>query len=408
MILIRHDILLFLMLLALYVSGKHFARHGRILSQAGLGAIAVYALNEGLRFGRGIDYNLYWQGYMDLAKGWDTNQNIGFLLIEKVFLYFNLPFQVLVMFMSMMFILGTLFLMKQYRSVAIYALPLWCIMSRSAVENMVRWYLAFSFILIGLSYLIEKRDNYMKSFFLFSLLGSIIHYAILPIPIIYYLLSFRERPLLRPKFAVVIFILVALLFETSMMLPLVDLVNSIASLSDKFSGYGENAEFWLTNNASGSESAGLGISSTTTILFLLIFGYKYCQRAGFKYVLAYNLFTLGAIFYTIGTRIELVSRFDMVFYFFGAIVLACILKLALVDNNEFRKIVIAGSFIVILLINYGPFVGPFRSSPELRMYVWDHKGETPSTMFNAYINEKYRMNKNYESKSQRMKRYRAR
>ena len=186
-----YDILLVLMLALLYWAGNNLQKSNtKILSMAGIVAIIAYTLNEGLRFGRGIDYNLYWQAYMDFARGWDAHQNIGFIFIQKCFLFFNLPYQALVMFMSFMFILGTLFIMKHYRTVIVYALPLWTLFSKSAVENMVRWYLAFSFVMIGLSFLMSNEKQSKLKYLLFCFIGCTIHYAMFPIPITFYLLYF--------------------------------------------------------------------------------------------------------------------------------------------------------------------------------------------------------------------------
>ena len=106
--------LLFLMIFVLYYFGQSLKKDYRIFSNAGIAALAAYTLNEGLRFGRGIDYNLYWSVYDHFAAGWDSSKEPAFDLIQSFFLYFNLPFQALVIFMSFMFILGLLSLMRQY------------------------------------------------------------------------------------------------------------------------------------------------------------------------------------------------------------------------------------------------------------------------------------------------------
>ena len=400
-------ILLTIMLSLLYWAGTQLKHDYKIWSIPGIVAILAFTLNEGLRFGRGIDYNLYWQGYMDLARGWDSNQNIGFILIEKFFLFFNLPYQALVLFMSMMFIIGTLFLMKRYKGVVMFALPLWILMSRATVDNMVRWYLAFSFVLIGLSFLLGSEKHSRLSYIICSLIGCTIHYAMLPIPLLFYLIYSFKKPLLSPTIAIIIFAIVALLFESSMMLVLADYVNALSQISDHFSGYGENAEFWLTNNASGTDSTGLGISNVFVFMFLIIFGYKCCHKAGHNYVFAYNLFLIAAIFYTVGRRIELVGRFNWVFYFFGAIVFACIIRMTMLRLIRYRAIVIALTIMTLVFTIYKPLVSPFVNTPMKYMYVWDQKGETPQSMLQMYTTEKYKKNKNFETKKERMKQYRS-
>ena len=402
MIAVRYVVLLLLMLVALYYAGRNFSKHGRILSQAGIGAIIVYTLNEGLRFGRGIDYNLYWQDYDYFSVGWDIHQNIGFYFIEKFFVYFDLPFQALVLFMSLMFILGTLFLMKRYLLVAMYALPLWAIMSKGAVENMLRWYLAYSFILIGLSFLLSKDRKGTRLFVAFSAIGCTIHYAIIPIPIILYLILLRSKPIFTPFTSISLFALLALLFETSMLLPVADLINNYSFLFGTFSGYAENADFWLTNNAMGTSSSGLNKPSILIIVFILLFGYRCVEKADPKFVFAYNLFVIGAIFYTVGNRIEIFKRFDMIFYFYGAIVLGFIIKSC--KGKQYTASIL--SLFVIFLLLYNPLKDPFIRSSKLFMYVWDKNRETPDAMLVEYLTDKYKTNKNYESKESRRKQLR--
>ena len=70
------------------------------------------------------------------------------------------------------------------------------------------------------------------------------------------------------------------------MLHFVDVVNYLGTISEKFSGYSENAEFWLTNNALGTDSSNIGTINTLFSVFLAIVGYKCSMEAGEKYVFA--------------------------------------------------------------------------------------------------------------------------
>lgn len=394
------------MLFLLYYSGKKLSINYHIISPSGLLAIMAYTLNEGLRFGRGVDYNLYWQKYIDLSKGWDTHQNIGFLFIEKIFIFCGIPFQGLIIFMSFMFILGTLLLFKQYKEIVAFGLPIWVLLSLSFVENMVRWYLAFSLILIGLSFVLNNDNHRIRKYICFSIIGCFIHYAIIPIPIVFYWLSSRNKPLMKPKVAIVIFIMVVLFFKSNMMLPLASLINSISFLSNNFTGYTENIEFWLTNNALGVETIGITMMQSLFFIFLIFFGYKCSINAGKKYVFAYNAFFIGAILFSVGSKIELMNRYDSVFYFFSAIVFACIIKMIILYRVEYREWVMAlVLFFLVTKISH-PIRVCIDDSSFKYMYVWDRKSETPNSMLNMYMMDNYRQNSQYESKDARMRRTR--
>ena len=397
------------MLALLYWAGNKLQKNNvEILSVAGIIAILVYTLNEGLRFGRGIDYNVYWQGYMDFARGWDTHQNFGFVIIQRFFLFFNLPYQALVMFMSFMFILGTLLMMKNFRAVIVYTLPLWALFSKNAVENMVRWYLAFSFVMIGLSFLMRNEKQSKLKYFIFCSIGCTIHYAMFPIPITFYFLYFRKTPLISPIKAIVAFALISFFFETRYMLNLVNVVNFLGTISEKFSGYSENAEFWLTNNALGTDSSNIGTINTLFCVFLTIVGYRCSMQAGKKYVFAYNLFLIGFVFRGLTMRVELLGRFDQIFFFFRAIVFATILKMAILRMIEYRHIVMSLSVLIIMYIVFKPLADPFKSNPMMYLYVWDSSGKTPHTMFQMYLMEKYKANSQFVEKSERKKQFQRR
>lgn len=397
-------ILMTIMLLLLYWAGTQLRKNYKIWSVPGIVALLAFTLNEGLRFGRGIDYNHYWDYYMDVARGWELHENIGFLLIEKCFLFFGLPFQALVIFMSFMFIFSTLMLMKHYKGVVMYALPLWVFFSKEPVENMVRWFLAYSFILIGLSYLLSTDNKRLYYYALFSLVGSTIHYAIFPIPLIFYLVSLREKPLLSPKIGVAIFLLIAVFYEAGMLLPLVNVFTLLLQLPgfDKFAGYETYIDFWLTDNAIGAEK-GVGILLSFQICMLIIAGYYCCRNSGRKYVFAYNLFLIGAFLYMIGINVELADRYMRTFYFFAAIVFCDIIRQCKFRLVPYHPIILLLCCILLLNSYYGAMRSPFNKYPQLSMYVWNHENETSSNMFQVYLMQKYKNNKNYVEKSQRKK-----
>ena len=145
-----YDFLLLIMLFVLYRAGKSIAKTGKIWSLAGFSAILVYTLNEGLRFGRGIDYNLYGMVYERLEATGQSDWDISFQFVARVLIDLNIPWQGYVILMSFVFILAMLIMLKVYQEIIPYALPLFALFSAGTVENMVRWYFGFSFIMIGL------------------------------------------------------------------------------------------------------------------------------------------------------------------------------------------------------------------------------------------------------------------
>ena len=60
---ILYDLLFLLMLCILFFCGKEISKTGKIFSKGGIIAIVAFTLNEGLRYGRGIDYNVYGRNF---------------------------------------------------------------------------------------------------------------------------------------------------------------------------------------------------------------------------------------------------------------------------------------------------------------------------------------------------------
>ena len=186
-----------------------------------------------------------------------------------------------------------------------------------------------------------------------------------------------------------------------MMLPFVQFVRWLSVLSDKYTTYGENAEFWLTNNSLGEDTT--SIVNIIFLLFLIVVGYERTKYGGRNYIFAYNVFTIGALFYPIGRQIELLGRYDMVFYFFCAIIFGSIIKMTIYGTMNYRSVVTIFSLLFLAGLFFRPVIKPLGDNPMKYMYIWNQEHETPQTMFQMYQEEKYKINHHYETKQERMR-----
>ena len=320
--------LLLLMLFVLFRSGIKLQKEYKIWSGAGIAAILTYTLNEGLRFGRGIDYNNGGIGYERFSTyAGDYNNYIGYEYLVKILVKYGVPWQGCVILMSFMFIVGLLFLMRNLREVVPYALPLFVLVSSGTVENLVKWYLAFSFFMIGLSYQIVQLDKLNIKYVFFSCVASLFHLAFIPVPFIFYLLTKFNKPILSPFWAILLFFAIGFLFQTSFMLNFVDLINTAALMSDRFEGYAENAEMWFTQGFQGRETSAFpGVLELLFLMTVTPIGFKCVKHMGPKYIYIYNLFLIGFFLKPITNKVPLLARYDHVFFFFRAVVFACILQ----------------------------------------------------------------------------------
>lgn len=388
-----YTFLLIVMILVLYKAGISIRKTGKILSPAGFAAIIVYTLNEGLRFGRGIDYNLYGMAYEELESGGDNTWDFTFKLIANTLIEFGIPWQGYVLLLSFAFIVATIIFLKEYKNILPFALPLFILFTIPETENMVRWYLGFSFIMIGLAFLLGMGKNRNVKFLLFSIFACTIHLALAPLPIVFYCVTRWKYPILKPVPALIAFFAIAFLFRVPFMVQFIELVNMLSMVSAHFEGYGNNAEYWLTGGfaGSGERSALSNIQELVFLCCLVILGYKVIRKGEWKNIYAYNLFIIGLLIYPIANQIELVYRFDQPFLFFKAIVLACIIEYAYRKKAVvINKTVLLVSLLVFVNIGRRILIAPFVMDANYYLYIWNRGGKSYQSMYDMRISDMYK------------------
>lgn len=371
------------MLVVLYLCGKQLAYSGRMCSRAGIVAILVYTLNEGLRYGRGIDYNYYGADYEQLLLGAESNQNIGFGLFEKLFAWIGLPWQCCVMFMSFMFIYALLIFMKVYKDVYPYAVPLFVLTSLLFVENMAKWFLAYSFFLIALFYQLTGEKRVHPKFILYSVIACSFHYGFFPIPFVFYFLKLYNKPLLNPFWATVIFFGIIFLFQSSFLLHFVYFAQIMSMMSERYDAYNEDIEYWLTSGNNGATASIPGITDILLGLSLMWFAYYKIKRCDVRYVYCYNVFLVGLILMPIGVQIELVGRYYLSFFFFFSILLP--LVICKYKNKKTKIVVLLLCIVFLLNVGRRTILNPIFDNPRKYMYVWDSNSETYDSMINMWM-----------------------
>lgn len=387
---------LLLMLIVLWRTGKDLKRDYRILSLSGILALAVYTLNEGLRFGRGIDYMVYWSSYNQMEQGWEIDKDILYVALSKLMINCGIPYQGEIMLMSFIFILSLLLFLRHFKDTAPLTIPLFVLFSLLQVENMVRWYLGFSFILIGLSYLLDKnRPHRIRWYVFFSIVAILFHYGLFIIPILYYLISLRRTPLLHPIVTLVLFFGIYFLFEASFMLSFVEVVEAYGQLYSWTESYASKADYWLTSGFSGMGARGvISMTEMLSLSLLVVVGHRCVKMTrNENYVYAYNLFIVGLLLYPISKKVELVIRFAQVFFFFRAIILSLIVYMYVIKRrliaHEIAILVVGAVF--LKYIGDGYFIPPISGDNTHRyMYVWNKGNNNVDGMVQKYHDERYK------------------
>lgn len=330
--------------------------------------ILSYTLVSGLRWGRPYDYNVYYYVYNDIVSGYGRTDNEPlFTLLVKIAGAMGCDWQGFVIFMSFVLITSGCYFLKSYPQYLTLSLPLFCL-SLTFAENVMRWYLGYSFVLIGLSFLMLKNDY--KKFIVFSLLGFFIHYGLL-INIILLLLICLIRKPLNPRVAFIIYVCVLLFFSMSVFSQLANVVSKI-NIGTRFLSYQENAQMWL--DADMQQSTGqTGVFTFVENLFFFYGGYKLCSKSP-KFIKMYNIAVIACIFYPIAMQLELLIRINSVLYMFKYIVMGFLLKDILLNKSYYPKYYL--NLVVVFCIYYFyslVFHDAFMIGSE-HYFIWDADG----------------------------------
>lgn len=383
---LQYTLLLLLMTLLLVVSGMQLKKKFNVMSRYGIMAVLAYTLNEGMRFGRGVDYNIYGLDYESYSRGHEPTWDFGFRLVAKLLIEIGLPYQSFVILMSFLFICGSLSFLRSYKEFLPLALPLFVLFSNSAVENMVRFFMAFSIFLFGLKYCNMKSKLFFL-YLIFSIFACTIHIAFLPIPIFFFLIRKVNRPIMHPLVAIVMFLLLAVSFDSDFMLQFSDIVNMLSNTSERFQHYGNRADYWLTGGYDGKEIQGVKLSDTLFYIVLAILGHMSIKKSDNNCVFAYNIYVVGMILFPVSLKIELINRYANCFGFFRAILLAIVLYRCFVYKTIKYNVAILAS--VLIFFNYGRryFTEAFVNNSNLYLYLWNKGDKTYDKMTTLWLDK---------------------
>lgn len=331
--------------------------------------ILLISLNEGLRFGRGTDYNGYYYNYQAIIQGYDVRSNeFLFIMLCKLNNLLGFSYQGLIYFMSLILIVSGTFFLRNHKSIIPFALPLFMVFTIDA-ENLMRWFTAFSFLLIGISYLEQEK---IKRYIIFSACAFLFHSGIIVVIPVFLLLHYIKKPLLKPLYSCVIYIFIYLFFKTSFMLNFVQYMNVFSGMT-QFAGYVENADEWLTGTAN-FEAQKLNIGIVVMDLIVIKLGYEMLVYKP-KLIYLYNLCLIGTILSPALNQIEILYRICVLFKLFQFVIIAYAVYFFIKKKCK-STVYSALTWLVILnlvrvhILNI--LIEPYTSNSYL--YVWDKMG----------------------------------
>lgn len=334
---------------------------------AALLPILAFGLNYGLRWGRGVDYNLYYWTYNNLLRGISIEGNEPLwnalaLIVGKIF---QLPWQGMVLLMSLFLMFSCVFFLQNHKRIACYALPLLALYLFES-QNLMRWFLACSFFLVGVKFL---EDGKIRKYIIFSICAFFIHYGFITILLPILLLYYCKKPILPTYIALAVFCISYFLFDPRFLGIFADFIQNI-NIGSRFLIYQNNAEAWLTSE--NLEMNGISIIDTINSLFIIICGNSLLKRRP-NLLFIYNIALLGTVTKPAMAQIELAWRINLIFFLFQAIILSYLfydyLNKYLKTKSAFGVIVL---LILILNIRYA-VMQPLNVSKDSTYYIWDSK-----------------------------------
>lgn len=373
---IIYFVLSLLVMLVAFKNGKRLSCLNNVKILNFSPVIVAYTLFAGLRWGRGVDYNIYYYVYQEIGKGYNEGWEPIFYAIVKGFSFIGFPWQIMVLFMSFLLILSFSLYLKQFNKQLYVILPL-LVLNLIDAENLQRWYLAFSFFLICAYSWQNKFHNHKVIALLFLIASILTHYGfVMPIMIFIGLWVVCKKYNLSPHIICCVYLACVFSFKTDMMLYFEQYINMF-NIGGRFSMYQANTSGWLTGEVDALDTSS-NIASLSKIVpnILLIYLGAYWMKTenGLKYKYIYVIAVFSIVFSPIASQIELLYRVNSVLTIFKVILIAI-----LYDSYRKRKLkksIISALVLVVFVLKLYTMVSyPLTCNKIDTYFIWDSQGK---------------------------------
>ena len=368
---VRFFIIQFILLIICFFVGKNIKNRKSDFPYIFL-FIVGFSVIEGLRFGRGIDYNVYYHSFKALDSGAREESSAFFyFLLCKFISYFDLPYQYVIFINSLILSVAGVLWLRRFPLVMIISLP-WFYLLSFAAENIFRWYTSFSFVLLALPFFLNRR---YVPFLILSVVACGFHIMMI-IPIgLFVLICLKKRILLDPIIVLVIYTGTLIIWSSEYMENFVFLANYALSYFDTYSEmYGGDMEAWLNGTQNGLIEFSITRQVFIAILFFyLIFVGKKIVNLHPWLIPYYNIMSTGILLYPIYGQIELLNRFGQLFLFFQCIIGAYCIFYSF-KNLYLRRRFLLWSLVVVFYISYSFYSRLTPKNEYFTYYIWDAEG----------------------------------
>lgn len=380
----RYILLHFLLVLLTAVFCYVFVRNKKWgFWKASLVPIILFTIEEGLRYGREIDWCVYYNVYEDIKKGIDTGHEIVFTMIWKVFGLMSVPYPILIAMSSFLLIFSVFFLFKPYQKSLYLIVPIIIVYCAYSATNLIRFFMGLSFLFISLRFFLDGKK---RMSIVFVLCSAMTHVGlVLLIPLLFGLCRLKHT-MMRPNLSIALCVLLMFFFDKSILANFSFVFNLFQNI-DRFQHYAMEGASWLVSNGNhdfSEKSIGSMFVSSIPLFFMIKYSYKLCTQSK-EMVVFYNYMLVGMFLKYIGSGLELMGRYGLALLPFVAFYLAMTLENILHhDKKTIFTIVTLVLIIGLVGMKMYSFCMPLYKNSSLLEYVWDEQ-KHPSSYYYLYL-----------------------
>lgn len=301
-------------------SGKKIskAKSNKEYWKAAILPILSFSVYMGLRFGRLVDYNLYFFRYQEIGRGINED-DYEFLFQYLCYFLFQLkvPYYIFIYLCSLSIIIICFKFIKKNKEAGIY-ISLILLSALTPVEQLVRWFLAMNFLILGVIELEKKQ--YVK-FFIWAAISIFIHIGYLLLTVLIFAVSFYKKPFFNSKIAILLLFLTTFVLDVSI-LHLFDNYIQILSINDRTQNYAENYSNMINGDFGRLGIRALDISNKIRIFLAYSFPlYQITKlvKANKISLTQTNICFLTLILIPLFSQLEILSRYTASLYLLSVI-----------------------------------------------------------------------------------------
>lgn len=356
--------------------------------------ILTYAIVEGLRWGHMTDWNLYCQRYSFIGEGLIDDYEPFFLLLNKLFYNLGIPFYIFIFIQCAFLMYSCLSLLQDYRQYTFFSVPLLLYFIQMN-ENFIRWFIAISFLLLALKYLL--KGNIRKTI-IYYVIAFLCHYAIVIFVPLFLFKDLLNKKTVNRYVSIILIIACSFIVSISSFTLLVQMANMALGMNvggETFmNSYLNNTEALINGQWGQGGIAEFNLSATIRCLLfnipVVLFAPIYMKEVRYG-CFFYNMAILGCILSPVFGQVEILGRITYVLNIFMTIPSSAFYTNVLREKwakRNFRQIHRKNStslvkFIALISFMSGIYsptaISWTRDDPETMKYIWDSKGQEYNT-----------------------------